>query len=59
MLNITANLLAFNSDHDCMTHKSAETNGRIQIISTEDFMAVNIHIVAFWIMAMCLSMAYK
>jgi len=42
-----------------MTHKSTKTNGRIQTISTEVFMAANIHIVAFWIMAMCLSMAHK
>jgi len=28
-----------------MTHKSTKTNGRIQTISTEVFMAANIHIV--------------
>jgi hypothetical protein len=58
MFNLTANLLAFNRDHDRMT-QSTKTNEKIQTISTEVFMVVNIHIVAFWIMAMCLSMEHE
>jgi hypothetical protein len=50
LFNLTTNLLTFNGKHDCMSHKSAETNRRIQTISKEVFMVVQIYTVTFWIM---------